>query len=121
MNEEDWKILHEKERQHNLRLMFQDLPKCKKCNDRGYVTIVYPMKYTTVKPCDCEKAHERFGENTFNGSETTLSDTEYWQTMQLYFGGSTFEETQEIMKQYVKVKRKTRYPKEEIVYEWVKR
>ena len=50
----------------SVRTMFNELPKCRKCADHGYVTIMYPKGYNTIKICDCTAAHERWGEATFD-------------------------------------------------------
>lgn len=34
---------------------------CRKCNDYGFVTIVYPTGYEAVRPCSCQKAELAFG------------------------------------------------------------
>lgn len=34
---------------------------CRKCNDFGFVTIIYPTGYETVRPCSCQKAELSFG------------------------------------------------------------
>lgn len=34
--------------------------RCPKCNDHGYITVLYPTGYEELRPCDCMAAHEQF-------------------------------------------------------------
>lgn len=120
MTEDEWRALHEKERQHNIRLMFQDLPSCRKCNDHGYVTIIFPKGYEAIRPCDCASAHKRFGENTFTEMNSRDEKT-WWGDMAWYFGGKDRQETEEIMSQYKLEQLPCRSPRSEVVWKWVKK
>lgn len=34
--------------------------RCRECNDKGYVMVVYPTGYEELRPCNCAAGHERF-------------------------------------------------------------
>ena len=104
----------------NVRMMFNELPKCRKCADHGYVTIMYPRgHYSTIKICDCAVAHERWGEDTFR-EIYDRPDNLYWDDMRMYFGGRNKEETQAIMRQYRLVQMEQKTPRSEIVKRYIK-
>lgn len=120
MTEDEWRSLHERERQHNIRLMFQDLPSCRKCNDHGYWTIVYPKGYDTIRPCDCAAGKKRWGADTYAEMDSRDEKT-WWDDMRMFFGGNNRQETEQIMAQYQLVQKESRSPKAEIVKVWVKK
>ena len=103
----------------NLRTMFNDLPRCRKCNDHGYWTIIYQTGYDTIRPCDCTAAYERWGESTFEEMNNRPENL-YWDDMRMYFGGNTKAETQEIMRKYRLVTMEQHSPRSEIVKKYVK-
>lgn len=35
--------------------------RCPKCNDHGYIEVVYPNDYTEMRVCNCETARQRYG------------------------------------------------------------
>lgn len=35
--------------------------RCPRCNDHGYIEVVYPNDYTEMRVCNCETARQRFG------------------------------------------------------------
>lgn len=35
--------------------------RCPKCNDRGFVLVIYPGGHEELRPCDCAAARENFG------------------------------------------------------------
>nr|DAV01134.1 MAG TPA: hypothetical protein [Bacteriophage sp.] len=95
------------------------MPICTVCNDHGYWTVEYPKGYSTIHPCDCEKAHKRFGSNTYE--QMRVDEETYWSDQRMYFGGKDKNETVQIKKQYVMVERKQKHPKAERVFEWVRK
>ena len=103
----------------SVRTMFNELPKCRKCADHGYVTIMYPKGYNTIKICDCTAAHERWGEATFD-EIYDRPESLYWDDMRMYFGGNNKAETQAIMRQYRLVTMEQKTPRSEIVRKYVK-
>lgn len=101
--------------------LFREMPVCLLCGDHGYWTIKYPKGgYETIRPCNCETAHKRFGQDTYNEMDNRDEKT-YWDDMRMYFGGKDRKETEAIMAQYELVKKELKYPKAERVYEWVRK
>lgn len=54
---------------------------CRKCNDYGFVNIIYPKGYEAVRPCSCEKARKTFGEAIL---KETASDLPDWKVEMLF-------------------------------------
>lgn len=42
---------------------------CFDCNDRGYITIIFPNGSEAVRPCNCQAADRAFGKNILSKSE----------------------------------------------------
>lgn len=112
-----WRNLREQQAEKGTRAVFDELPICQLCNDHGYVTIIYPTKYSTIRVCNCKAAHERFGDATFE-EINTRPEKEWWLYMQMYFGGKNRAETQEIMNKYVLVELERKAPKAERILEY---
>ena len=115
-----WRNLREQQAEKGTRAVFDELPICQLCNDHGYVTIIYPTKYSTIRVCNCKAAHERFGDATFE-EIGTRPEKEWWLDMQMYFGGRDKAETQAIMRQYELVEKEHKHPKTERVFVWKKK
>lgn len=47
------------------RMQSRETILCRKCNDHGFITIVYPKGYESVRVCDCETARRQNGENVY--------------------------------------------------------
>ena len=54
---------------------------CRKCNDFGFVNIIYPKWYEAVRPCSCEKARKTFGEAVLKETTSELPD---WKVEMLF-------------------------------------
>lgn len=67
----------------NARQAFNEAVRCKACNDRGFVEIIYPSGDEAIRPCNCSAGHQQFGENVFKMVGAPLPD---WKRQQ-YFGG----------------------------------
>lgn len=115
-----WRNLREQQAAKGTRAVFDELPICQVCNDHGYWTIVYPTKYSTIRPCNCKAAYDRFGSATFEEMDQR-PEKEWWLDMQMYFGGKTPQETKAIMDQYELVEKKHKHPKAERVFEYKKK
>lgn len=85
------------EARHNLAIMNASKVSCKECNDRGYVWVQYPNS-EYCRPCGCEAARQRFGEEVFKAVKTD-PDRELIDR----FGGANAAEAMENAKRYRKV------------------
>ena len=73
------------ERDHNLKVLWDNSVHCTKCNDYGYTMRVYPAGYEYMIPCDCAAAKERFTEKWRTGVEQEFSK----ERIKMLFGTDT--------------------------------
>ena len=85
------------EARHNLAILNASKVSCMECNDRGYVWVQYP-NCECCRPCGCESARQRFGDDVFRAAKTD-PDRELIDR----FGGGNAAEAMEIAKRYRKV------------------
>ena len=115
-----WQNLRERQAKVGTKEVFDELPVCTKCNDRGYWTIIYPNGYDAIHLCDCEKAHKRWGADCYTEMNSRPEDV-WWQDMAFYFGGKNRAETKAIMEQYELREKSRKHPKAERVFEYKKK
>lgn len=57
------------EAEENAKKVYSSAVSCQKCNDHGFVTIIYPTGYETSRSCDCAAATKIYGEKTLRRQE----------------------------------------------------
>ena len=112
----------EDEREFNVHLAMQNAVKCRKCNDFGYVTIVYPNKADSVVACDCDAGHRFMGPKYWRTREQLDRENAKRppETILMLFNGNRDEAADEVMKRYQLVKEQPR-GKRPIVYKYIER
>ena len=112
----------EEDREYNVHLLLKDAVSCTKCNDFGYISIVYPNKADSVVACDCEAGHRFMGAKYWRTREQLDRENAKRppETILMLFNGNRDEAADEVMKRYQLVKEQPR-GKRPIVYKYIER
>lgn len=105
------------EHEFNRQLFYEDTVKCAKCNDHGYVTIIFPNGDQGMRACDCEAGHARYGKHVYEYQESPAPPSV---TLRLFNGGWK-EDVKKVVAKYKLVKCATKGNKSEIVYRYERR